>query len=87
MSEKRVLPQVDAGNCSLCGLCAEACACGAVSMSECGPVFACPEAEADEAARPCTCLCEEVCPSGAIAVEFEIVASKDATPPADTDSQ
>jgi len=70
-------PQVDEARCTLCGLCVEACPCQAIELGEKGPVFACPEscphtAPCDEALG-CSCLCEEVCPTGAITCAFEIV--------------
>ena len=78
MSARSMLPEVDESRCNLCGLCVEACACRAVQLGEKGPVFVAPErclrqtecsADAD-----CACLCEEVCPTGAISCSFEIVA-------------
>jgi uncharacterized Fe-S center protein len=72
------LPQVDEALCTLCGLCAEACCCNAVGLREQGPAFACPDvcllSRTDRC--NCTCLCEEVCPTGAISCGFEIVMGK-----------
>ena len=75
------LPQVDETRCTLCGLCVEACPCQAVKLGEQGPVFTCPEScphrsTCDEA-PDCSCLCEEVCPTGAITCAFEIVLEAD----------
>ncbi|MEE9616519.1 MAG: 4Fe-4S binding protein [Anaerolineae bacterium] len=74
------LPQVDETRCTLCGLCVEACSCHAVELEERGPVFACPEAclHTRAEACDCCCLCEEVCPTGAITCAFEIVGSEQA---------
>jgi formate hydrogenlyase subunit 6/NADH:ubiquinone oxidoreductase subunit I len=77
MNTTWALPQVDETRCTLCGLCVEACPCQAIELGEKGPVFACPEscphtAPCDEALG-CSCLCEEVCPTGAITCAFEIV--------------
>jgi len=77
------LPQVDESLCNLCGLCVEACPCGAVTMGAKGPVFSVPEKcksslSCDEDAG-CSCfyMCEEVCPTGAISCAFEIVSGGD----------
>jgi ferredoxin len=71
----RALPQVDENLCTLCGLCVEACPCHAVKLEGQGLVFNCEEARrrvhADEC--DCWCLCEEVCPTGALSCAFEIV--------------
>jgi formate hydrogenlyase subunit 6/NADH:ubiquinone oxidoreductase subunit I len=75
------LPQIDETRCTLCGLCVEACPCHAVELEEQGPVFTCPEAcpHAPTCAETpdCSCLCEEVCPTGAISCPFEIVFEAD----------
>ena len=75
------MPKVDESLCNLCGLCAEACPCGAVTMGAQGPVFRVPEKcssslNCDEGAG-CSCMymCEEVCPTGAISCAFEIVSA------------
>jgi len=77
MGRPWALPQVDEARCTLCGLCVEACPCHAVKLGERGPVFACPETclllLTSTEAFDCRCLCEEVCPTGAIACAFEIV--------------
>jgi len=72
------LPQVDETRCTLCGLCMETCPCHAVQLGEREPVFACPEACLHTRAETCDCycLCEEVCPTGAITCAFEIVGSE-----------
>jgi Fe-S-cluster-containing hydrogenase component 2 len=77
------MPQVDESLCNLCGLCVEACPCGAITMGTKGPVFGVPERcrtslSCDESAG-CSCfyMCEEVCPTGAIACAFEIVSAGD----------
>ncbi len=77
MNRTWALPQVDETRCTLCGLCVEACPCHAVELGERGQIFTCPEA----CRRTCTetfdccCLCEEVCPTGAITCAFEIVGA------------
>ncbi len=69
------VPQLDESLCTLCGLCVEACQCGAIQMGEGGLFLACPDQgwcppqEMDD----CECLCEDVCPTGAISCAFEIV--------------
>ena len=76
-------PQIDETRCTLCGLCVEACTCHAIEMGEHGPVFACPEAcphHCPGTETPdCRCLCEEVCPTGAITCAFEIVLEAERT--------
>ena len=81
MNKRWALPQVDEARCTLCGLCVEACPCHAVKLGERGPVFTCPEVCLSLLTRTeafdCLCVCEEVCPSGAIACAFEIVLGAD----------
>jgi formate hydrogenlyase subunit 6/NADH:ubiquinone oxidoreductase subunit I len=75
-------PEVDETRCTRCGLCVEACGCDAVKVGDRGPVFTCAEAEsrADPGTEAeCSCLCEEVCPTGAISWPFEIVLEADAS--------
>jgi formate hydrogenlyase subunit 6/NADH:ubiquinone oxidoreductase subunit I len=69
------LPAFDETLCTLCGLCVEACNCHAVELGDRGPMFACPDVDSclEAEARDCDCLCEEVCPTGAISWPFEIV--------------
>ena len=71
----RMLPQVDETLCTLCGLCAEACSCSAIELGERRPVFNCPEVSSCEPQEgtACDCLCEEVCPTGAITCSYQIV--------------
>ncbi|MBC7233670.1 MAG: 4Fe-4S binding protein [Chloroflexi bacterium] len=71
----RPLPQVNEALCTRCGLCVEACACPAVAMGERGPIFHCEEVSCPLCLEgvDCGCLCEEVCPTGAIQCAFEIV--------------
>lgn len=77
MSGTWTLPQVDQARCTLCGLCVEACPCHAIELGERGPVFSCPEVcpsiGACAQGSDSYCLCEEVCPAGAITCAFEIV--------------
>lgn len=67
------LPQLDESLCNLCGLCVEACPCHAVELGERGPIFDCPEVCLGTEGLEGCCLCEEVCPTGAITCAFEIV--------------
>ena len=53
--------------CNLCGLCAEACAAGAIVLGSRRAEIA-----NDELCGGCG-LCEEICPQGAIECAFEIV--------------
>jgi len=75
------LPQVNESLCNLCGLCVEACPCGAITMGAKRPVFSVPERcksslSCDEhAGCGCFYMCEEVCPTGAITCAFEIVSA------------
>lgn len=70
-----LLPQVKEELCTRCGLCVEACACSAIELGEHGPVFHCGEIPCPTCSEgiACGCLCEEVCPTGAIQCTFEIV--------------
>jgi formate hydrogenlyase subunit 6/NADH:ubiquinone oxidoreductase subunit I len=81
MNTTWALPQVDETRCTLCGLCVGACPCYAIELREQGPVFTCPEAcpgHCTGTETPdCSCLCEEVCPTGAITCAFEIVFEAD----------
>lgn len=73
------IPRVDDALCNLCGLCVEACPCGALTLGDTGPVFDClrsgPEREMAcwDTCEGCLYQCEEVCPTGAISCEFSIV--------------
>jgi formate hydrogenlyase subunit 6/NADH:ubiquinone oxidoreductase subunit I len=73
MNEAWALPQLDETLCNLCGLCVEACPCHAVKLGERGPIFDCPEVCPGAEGPEVCCLCEEICPTGAIACAFEIV--------------
>jgi formate hydrogenlyase subunit 6/NADH:ubiquinone oxidoreductase subunit I len=81
-----ILPEVDESLCTLCGLCAEVCRCGVVTMGEKGPIFKLPSSCSSVAGggeavggASCSCcyLCEEVCPTGAIRFGFEIVLGEE----------
>ena len=81
MSTRCPVPTVNEDLCTLCGLCVEACPCGAVTLGERGPVFK-DHIDADldcdcagEVGAGCIHLCEEVCPTGAITCEFSIVSA------------
>jgi len=69
------IPRLNESLCTLCGLCVEACHCGAIQMGEEGPVFSCPAQSScpRQEMGDCECLCEDVCPTGAISCAFEIV--------------
>jgi ferredoxin len=71
------LPRVDMALCTRCGLCVEACRCHAIEMTDNGPAFHCGDLCAVESECPhggdCWCVCQEVCPEGAIDCPFEIV--------------
>jgi len=75
---KRV-PQVNRDLCTLCGLCAEACACRAVQIREDGPLFSCATDVCPRGCEGsgCDCLCEDVCPTGALHCDVEIVLGPD----------
>ena len=72
---------VDLSLCTVCGLCAKACPCEAIVMTDAGPQFLCEGA----CRRTPTCValvhgflpCEEACPSGAIGGLFLLVSSRD----------
>lgn len=72
---KGPLPQISEELCIRCGLCVESCACLAVELGEQGPVFHCAEVSCPIGLEgmECACLCEEVCPTGAIQCAYEIV--------------
>ncbi len=79
---ERIMPQLNEQLCSQCGLCVSACPCGSVKLDEGGARFSCPEtcATSEAGTCDCGCLCEEVCPTGAISVAFEIVLGEDDEP-------
>ncbi len=84
MKGTRVMPQVDETRCTLCGLCVKSCPCKAVKLGERGPIFSCPQA--CPSPRACAedsggcCVCEEICPTGAITYPFEIVLETEPAP-------
>ncbi len=76
ISMTKLMPKVDLEKCTRCGICAEACPCHAIELTEDGPIFHCPEVCAE--AKICadslwSCVCEDVCPVGAISCSYEIV--------------
>jgi formate hydrogenlyase subunit 6/NADH:ubiquinone oxidoreductase subunit I len=78
------IPQVHEELCTRCGLCVEACLCRSLQMGEQGPVLSCMSESSVVCMENirCDCLCEEVCPTGAIQCEYEIVSED----PGDTES-
>jgi ferredoxin len=81
------LLELDRTLCTGCGLCAQACPCGAVLMGPEGPVFRCRETCPHDA--DCVAIvhafhpCESTCPAGAIALSFEIVVLPEDASPSD----
>lgn len=78
-------PQVRPELCTCCGLCVEVCTCRCLEMGDGGPVLHC-ERDSSVECPPdveCECLCEEVCPTGALQCTFEIVLCEDSVPCAD----
>ncbi len=76
MSETSSLPVWDPERCTLCGACVDACRCHAIEMGEHGPIFHCPDrCPSGPTCEECAgaCMCEDVCPEGAIECPFEIV--------------
>jgi ferredoxin len=75
------LPHVNRSRCTLCGACVQACPCGAIELTEEGPVFHCAEVCSPDGLCPrggvCWLVCEEACPEGAIECPFEIVLEAD----------
>ncbi len=61
------MPEIDAGKCNGCGLCVEACSCGAVVMAGDRAVII------ETNLCGWCALCEVVCPTGAIRCAYEIV--------------
>jgi len=72
----RPIPQLNEQLCSQCGMCVSVCPCGSAELKEQGVLFSCPETCATTESCDCGCVCEEVCPTGAISVAFEIVLDK-----------
>ncbi|MCS7286736.1 MAG: 4Fe-4S binding protein [Anaerolineae bacterium] len=70
--------KVDQNLCIKCGMCAAACPCGALILSEEGLQFNCPSdcslylLGGPEFFFPC----EEACPTGALSLAFEIASLK-----------
>ncbi|MDP2966757.1 MAG: 4Fe-4S binding protein [Pelolinea sp.] len=62
----RILPVINKQKCVLCGLCADACPEGVITLQEGDIVFANPQD-----CVYCT-TCEETCPENALRCEFEI---------------
>ena len=71
----KMLPQIDQELCTRCGLCVEACGCGSLEMGAKGPTLRCADDSSVTCPEDIDCrvLCEEVCPTGALQCEFEIV--------------
>lgn len=83
------LPTFDETLCTRCGLCVQACSCHAVELGDRGPMFACPALDSclEAETRECDCLCEEVCPTGAISCPFEIVLEAETSRAASSSEQ
>jgi ferredoxin len=81
MNSSPPLPHVSLELCTRCGKCVEACPCHAIEMTDEGPVFHCGENCTMGHDCPhggdCWCVCQEVCPEGAIECPFEIVFEAD----------
>lgn len=81
LDANRDVPRLERDSCTLCGYCVEACACQGVHLGEEGAEFSCPTAcpHPQSWVQTCQCssLCEEVCPTGAISWEYEIVADSE----------
>jgi len=74
VGQQKISCTVDKTRCNLCGLCVEACPCHAITLQADGPEFRCPDVCADANRMGCCgCICEEVCPTGALSCAFEIV--------------
>ncbi len=65
MSET-TLPEIAEEKCNACGLCAESCPEGAVTIVAARPAFT-----AGEVCTYCG-ICEDLCPTGAIELSYEI---------------
>lgn len=71
------VPVVDLSRCDRCGLCAEACPCGAIDLTARGLAFRC--GSRCHIVEHCVALaqgfypCESACPAGAIQGCFDIV--------------
>jgi formate hydrogenlyase subunit 6/NADH:ubiquinone oxidoreductase subunit I len=85
----KAVPTFDETLCTLCGLCVEACSCHAVELGGRGPIFACPAVDSclEVETRDCDCLCEEVCPTGAISCPFEVVLEAETSRAASSSGQ
>jgi formate hydrogenlyase subunit 6/NADH:ubiquinone oxidoreductase subunit I len=63
----KILPEIDAAQCSGCGLCVPCCPTGALAMHGALAVIA----------RPDLCsycaACEDICPTDAIALPYQII--------------
>jgi Fe-S-cluster-containing hydrogenase component 2 len=73
-------PRVDQENCTLCGLCVQACPCRSIEIVEQRLVFHCLEGCSHGvvcSGGNCWCVCEEICPEGANECPFEIVLGTD----------
>lgn len=77
MSDQEATCRIEKSRCNTCGLCIEACPCHAVEMGEKGLVFHCPDhcvPLCHQGYKGCGCICEEICPTGALTCSFAIVA-------------